>query len=136
MSDVQRETLKQGWARRRALGLPGPRLGIKHTTETKRKISAITRERTPKGSAHPHWKGGVTSEQRRDRKSPGYKTWRREVRENAGDICECCECNHGHGRMHAHHIKAFAIFPELRLTPLNGAWLCDDCHEQMKYPTD
>lgn len=128
MTDEQRAKLRDGWARRRAAGLPGSRIGRPQSPEARARISAATRERTPKGDHHPGWKGGVTVEQRRDRKSPGYKTWRREVRERAGDRCECCMCIRT--VMYGHHIKGFAEHPELRLATDNGAWLCEFCHAE------
>lgn len=83
-----------------------------------------------RGPLHPLWKGGNAREQQRDRKSPGYQTWRRFVRERADGLCESCQQSHPR-RMHAHHIKRFATHPELRLDPDNGVWLCDDCHGEV-----
>jgi len=127
MSEEARAKIRAAWARRAALGLPGPRLGIKHTDETRARISAASRERTPRGAEHYAWKGGRWDVQERHRKSPGYKSWRRAVRDNAGGYCEGCQCRRAK-RMHAHHLKGFATHPELRLDPSNGAWLCEDCH--------
>lgn len=129
MTDAQRAKLRAGWARRNAAGLPGSRLGIPQTAEARARISAATRERTPRGDQHYAWKGALAGEQQRNRKSPGYKSWRRAVKENAGGVCEACQNNHP-GRMHAHHVKGFASHPELRLDVTNGAWLCDDCHRE------
>lgn len=109
------------------------RIGKKHSAETRAKIAAVTLERTAKGEDHYAWKGGITTEQRRDRKSPGYKTWRRQVRENAGDACEACQYTRPR-RMHAHHIKSFATHPQLRIDPDNGGWVCDECHNEAHAP--
>lgn len=107
---------------------PSNRLGKRHTEETRRLISERTRERTARGVEHYAWQGGITPKRRAGRKLPGYKAWRREVRERAGGVCECCLCDRGKCRMFAHHIHGYASHPELALDPENGAWLCDDCH--------
>ena len=130
MSAESRAKMRAAWARRRALGLAHPRLGIRHTAETRARMSAISRERTPRGANHYAWQGGITPSRRAGRKIPGYKKWRRTIRERAGDACECCQCNRGKGRMIGHHIKSYAKNPALAVDPGNGAWLCDDCHKE------
>lgn len=106
---------------------PSNRIGKKHTEETRRRISQIVSERAIRGADHYAWKGAQAVEQKKDRKSPGYKSWRKAVAKAAGGSCESCQSRHK-GRMHAHHILGFSSHPELRLDPGNGAWLCDDCH--------
>ena len=107
------------------------RTGVRHTDETRRLISERTVANTRRGAEHYAWKGGSAAQQKRDRKSPGYKSWRNEVRRRAGGSCESCQSDHGRGRMHAHHLESFATHPHLRLDPDNGAWLCDCCHASM-----
>lgn len=65
---------------------------------------------------------------------PGYKAWRREVRERAGRACEACQNDYGKGRMVAHHLIRYATAPEFATSVENGAWLCDDCHRMVHAP--
>jgi 5-methylcytosine-specific restriction endonuclease McrA len=129
MSEESRVKMRAAWARRRELGIRSPKLGVPRTTAEREAIAAVVRERTPRGSAHYNWKGGITPSQKRKRKGRRYYAWRSEVRARAAGSCEACQCERA--PMHAHHIKPFAEFPELRLDPENGAWLCSDCHREV-----
>lgn len=103
----------------------------RHSAETRRKISeAVTGERGP------NWKGGVSPENERQRKTVAYKAWRAAVFERDDFRCQCCgdRATAGHRvTLHADHIKAFASHPELRLDVSNGRTLCATCHR--KTPT-
>ena len=112
-------------------GRPSGRTGKRHTAETRLLISIRTRERALRGADHPAWQGGITPESRNGRKVPGYKAWRREVRERAGRVCEACQNDQGKGRMVAHHLEGYATAPDLATSVENGAWLCDDCHRMV-----
>lgn len=82
----------------------------------------------PKNELNPAWKGGLTSESKRFRKSPEYKMWRKSVFERDNYTCQSCKQI---GRnLHADHIKPFAYHVELRLDLDNGRTLCVDCHKQ------
>ena len=80
------------------------------------------------GSVHPNWKGGVTSENEKFRKTPVYKIWRDAV--FGRDYYTCQKCGEKGGYLHAHHIKPFALFPESRLDITNGKTLCKKCHRE------
>jgi hypothetical protein len=80
------------------------------------------------GCNAPGWKGGVTPERERIRHSIEYRLWRESV--FARDHWNCQNCGY-HGDMHAHHIKSFADYPELRFAIDNGITLCIPCHRKL-----
>jgi len=54
-----------------------------------------------------------------------YNEWRRKVFERDGYRCVKCRSRE---HLHAHHIKPWDTFPELRLEISNGQTLCEKCH--------
>lgn len=89
------------------------------------KPSVIFRAR---GAKNWMWRGGITSENDKFRKSNKYKSWRKSVFERDNYTCQNCGI-HG-GELHADHIKPFAWFESLRLELSNGRTLCSDCHRK------
>jgi len=79
-----------------------------------------------RGENNPNWKGGVSSENEKFRKTTVYKNWRIAVFERDDYTCQACG-NRG-GKLHADHELPFAEFPDLRLEILNGRTLCVPCH--------
>ena len=77
------------------------------------------------------WKGGVTKENDKIRKSTEYRDWRIAVFER--DNYTCQNCGVIGGDLQADHIKPFAYFIELRFDISNGRTLCKPCHH--KTPT-
>lgn len=51
--------------------------------------------------------------------------WRLSVFKRDDYKCTCCG---EYGKIHAHHLKSFTRFPELRFDVDNGTTLCEDCH--------
>jgi hypothetical protein len=95
------------------------------------------------GGVHPHlgkkrpeitgennnmWKGGITPERNKIRSSPEYRIWKYAV--FAKDNFTCQDCNKRGGNLNAHHVKRFAVHPELRFAIDNGVTLCTSCHNK------
>lgn len=74
----------------------------------------------------PNWRGGITPEHRAIRNSKEYADWRQKVFER--DDWTCQTCNIRGGIIHAHHIKSFSDYPELRFVLENGVTLCEEHH--------
>lgn len=79
-----------------------------------------------KGKLNPSWKGGLTPINKAIRHSIEYRLWREAV--FARDNWTCQKCFIRGGKLHPHHIKTFAEFPELRFAIDNGQTLCAICH--------
>lgn len=113
-------------------------LGKHRSNETKRKISKAhlqnpvrywlgkKRECMTKEN-NPNWKGGISVERAAIWHSQEYKKWRKSVFER--DNYTCQECQLKNKALEAHHIKAFAKYPKLRLDIDNGITLCKECHK-------
>jgi transposase-like protein len=77
------------------------------------------------GENNPAWKGGVTPERQRIYKSQEWISVVKVVYKRDKHLCQRCGSPK---HPHAHHIKAWANYPELRLDPNNLVTLCEDCH--------
>lgn len=71
------------------------------------------------------------TESQRIRRSEAYKHWRTTVYSRDDFTCQLCGIKGG--KLHADHVKPFALFPDLRLEISNGRTLCKACH--LKTPT-
>ena len=84
------------------------------------------------GEQNNNWKGGINPINDTIRKSMEFKNWRIAIFERDNYTCKnpnCIHCNNIQGRvLHAHHIKSFAKYPELRFDVENGLTLCEDFH--------
>jgi len=98
------------------------RYGVSCIFKTKEIIESNT------GENNINWKGGVTSDNNKDRNSPEYKEWRLTVFIRDKYTCQCCGKIGGY--LNAHHIFCFSDYPELRFIVENGISLCKSCHSQ------
>lgn len=73
------------------------------------------------------WKGGITSENKKQRESSQNKEWRLSVFTKDNFTCQVCFDNSG-GNLHAHHIENFSVNVEKRFDVDNGITLCNNCH--------
>lgn len=78
------------------------------------------------GANNANWKGGITPEKLRIRKSIEYRLWRKANMER--DNFTCQKCGVRGGKLVVHHINNFADFKELRTSIENGITFCKNCH--------
>ena len=108
----------------------GKHLSDEHRKKIQEKLQNKKRpERS--GANHHNWKGGVTSENEKIRKSLEYKVWHKAILKL--DNYTCQECGIRGGKLEVDHIKAFWLYPELRLSLDNGRTLCKTCHKKVGY---
>lgn len=115
-------------------------LGKKLTEEHKRKVglvgigrkfsleSRLKKSKAISGKNHYNWKGGITEENHKIRRSLQYRLWRTAVYERDNYCCVLCG-KKSEGDIQADHIKPFSKFPELRFSIDNGRTLCIKCHK-------
>lgn len=129
------------------LGLISPFKGKKHTEETKQKISKTKKGSIPwnkfglgyekmkermSGANNPAWiedRNALAKKQIRNDYS--YIDWRRNVwlRDNFKCRIANQNCN---GRIEAHHILGWTLYPELRYEINNGITLCHAHHPRKR----
>lgn len=85
-----------------------------------------------RGENAPGWKGGIAIPRNTVMVRKEYQEWRKAVFERDGYTCQVCGDNRG-GNLQAHHIKAYAEYPELRHDVQNGITLCQNCHKKVHY---
>ena len=95
----------------------------------KAQILNLKYDRPYEGKNNGNWQGGITAEYQKIRNSEEYNQWRLQVFNRDGFKCASCE-KPGKG-IHAHHIKSFSEYPELRLDIDNGVTLCKKCHAEL-----
>lgn len=69
----------------------------------------------------------------RIRKGAEWKEWRESVFKRDDYTCKHCGARSSAGaiiELHPHHIKPYALFPDLRFDVSNGITLCKKCHKQ------
>ena len=102
--------------------------GKQHSAQTKQKM-----RESSSGEKSSNWKGGITEEHYRIRRSRKYADWRKAVFERDGYTCVICNAKSVAGkriRIEADHILQFATHPDLRFDVSNGRTLCVPCHRK------
>ena len=99
---------------------------VKHRYATCDKSSC--REENKRREHNPNWRGGVTKRRKAEMSTKIYCDWRLAV--FTRDSYTCTDCETRGGELHAHHVKPWAYFPELRYEVSNGSTLCESCHEK------
>lgn len=114
--------------------------GRKLSQETKDKMSEsskgikFSKESIEKrsGENHWNWKGGITHQNEKMRKSAEWKKWRTDVFNRDNYICQNSDCpycgNKRGAELHPHHIKQIHEHPELIYDIDNGITYCSDYH--------
>jgi hypothetical protein len=101
----------------------------KHLLEaTKQKITKALLKNSLKGKNHPNWRGGINPINDTIRKSFKFKVWRDKVFKR--DDWTCQKYKIKGGILHAHHIKNFYKYPELRFRVSNGITLSKKAHKE------
>lgn len=80
------------------------------------------------GPNNPMWKGGVTPEYEKLRKSTQYIEWRTHVFQRDDYVCQ--GCGQRGGKLQVDHELPFSEYPDLRLEILNGRTFCIPCHKK------
>src|SRR3990167_7419691 len=83
--------------------------------------SSKCRTKLWKGKNHPLYKATNRSDRNMIYNSKRYKYWRTKV--FIRDEFTCVECGQIGGKLEAHHIKAYALYPKLRFITENGVTL-------------
>ena len=115
------------WLKRHGIKLRGRGSEIGHTRTTPEARRLMSKRRRGKflGADNPNWKGGEWAHDP-ERNRFRAKQWSKAIRERDGKCVECgCEEN-----LHAHHIKRWKDYPELRYDLSNGVTLCEPCHQK------
>lgn len=133
------------WAALKAHGIKHSEFGKYGHRHRKREFSQEHRRKMSEArkgksgaAANGNWKGGISFVHLTLRRSIDYKNWRRDALELRGMSCqECgaveastCECCGHKVKLHVHHVKSFAKFPEHRFDPSNSEVLCPKCHQK------
>jgi len=79
------------------------------------------------GNKHWNWRGGITTENDKVRKSISIRLWRESIFARDNYTCQKCGKKTGED-LNSHHIKNFADNPELRTDISNGITFCKKCH--------
>ncbi len=110
-------------------GKPWSWKGKKFTKEHKAKLS-LARKGKPRlnrrGKNCHFWKGGVTPQNMKIRKSIEHRLWSESV--FARDNWTCQKCDKKGVFLHSHHILNFSDYIELRFAIDNGVTFCNKCH--------
>ena len=105
----------------------GAEKGHKRNTAAARRKMSLSKRGKYIGPDNWNWIGGK-AQHFRDPERCRYRAlrWSRDVRKRDG----CCQECGSENDLHAHHIKRWKDYPELRYDLGNGVTLCRPCHER------
>ena len=113
------------------------RTGLKHSAAFGAAVSKRMRESNPMrgkfGPAHHNWVSdrAALAPRTRDRTTASL-VWARAVKKRDGNRCAFCTIGECAGRLEAHHIRSFRLYPELRYDVANGISLCQAHHPRKR----
>ena len=85
-----------------------------------------------RGQNHWNWKGGKPKKRKQGlltfEEYRKYQDWQKTIFKRDNWTCQIC--GHHGGILHAHHLKEWAKYPELRYIIANGQTLCPICHRK------
>lgn len=80
------------------------------------------------GENNPNWKGGVSSENEKERGSSKSRRFKQDMLKRDNYTCQTCG-KHG-GDLIVDHIMPWSLYPKLRQNPKNVRTLCKPCHKE------
>lgn len=95
------------------------------------KCYSLWRHENNKGKKATNYKDGHCGERLLIRASLEFRQWREKIFKKDNYTCQDCGDKNG-SNLEPHHIKSFALYPELRFEVSNGQTLCGDCHKLTK----
>jgi 5-methylcytosine-specific restriction endonuclease McrA len=105
-----------------------PHLGIKHSMESRKKMSI-----THRGISSEEWSGFGTEDNKLSRNA-FVRTIQKEVLKRDNYTCQLC--GQVGGRLQVDHIQSWAQYVELRFNMDNCRTLCQKCHYKITYGKD
>jgi hypothetical protein len=92
-------------------------------------IYGVIKHPENQGEKCKFWKGGISREKYKLRRSPEWKKWRESVFKR--DNWTCQKCKTRGLKLEPHHIKLFSYFEKDRFDVNNGITLCKKCHKEI-----
>ena len=117
---------RYGKQQRRFCSIPCRSAWCKRLYNTPKEKSA--RSYRQSGNRNINWRGGKCNARKLLRSTQEYKRFIRSILER--DQFTCKSCGQIGGKLHVHHIKEVALYPELVMDSHNTETLCISCHKK------